>query len=547
VLSGLADQTNAKALVWPTDNLENVTGHARDIKKHGFSLWGVGWRRRPKIDLPAEGYIVNKWKVVAEGTVTRLLSPQAAKATGRIGAGYYSNPGWRLYIRLENLRKVVPFPQSRLVYATNRKVMKSPIRYFAYAVPLSRSQASPLFTPSDFDAFQDHKTRNKNYNEERKIPWDKLKDIRSDLTPKLRKLAINLEGHVSRHSIHPIYGSDIYDMWLSYTKPNQPRYFELPQLQINILKPRIFVGIAIPPKSRDAQKRLLNLFLNKEFIRRMRDLPAIGKARFYVRHGSRKMWLPNPKSLQQPEVLKFSDDEPGKDWMSLGYWFDRNDERLKTRKFVDLSAEIMSKLLWIYLEITGKSSRFAQLSSKSVRIEKREPEMTHSRVIESLSDLNRKKLRKDLADLRVTFSRDELEERTQGHQDLVKKLYSHYDNAGFECRQGRFDLFVQGRKMGLLHEMKTVDRGNLSDERKRVVEAIGQLAYYEHFDVPEVLAPDSRLFKFVVMQAMRAPAHIRFLEENSMNVLWMSKEGNIEGNEKSLRILKKFMSRPITR
>jgi len=143
-LSQLVSLSTRKALVWPTKNLEHIVGHAGDIRKHGFSLWGVGWKRRPKIDLPAEGYIVHMQKVVAKGIITDLLSTDVAKATGRIGSDNYSGLGWELYIRLDALHKVTPFSQSRLVHATTGRPIRSPIQYFAYARPLSNSQTDPL-------------------------------------------------------------------------------------------------------------------------------------------------------------------------------------------------------------------------------------------------------------------------------------------------------------------------------------------------------------------------------------------------------------------
>jgi hypothetical protein len=136
---------------------------------------------------------------------------------------------------------------------------------------------------------------------------------------------------------------------------------------------------------------------------------------------------------------------------------------------------------------------------------------------------------------------DLLNERTQAHQDLVAKLYMLYSGAGFECKDWPFDLLVKTPNAYLLHEMKTVKAHDLRDERRRIREAIGQLAYYEYFDVIPKIPTNSRVKRFVVLQRAPAAQHVTFLKSKEIGAIWIDSHGEIEGDETSLRTIRKLV------
>lgn len=162
-----------------------------------------------------------------------------------------------------------------------------------------------------------------------------------------------------------------------------------------------------------------------------------------------------------------------------------------------------------------------------------------NRVINSPMDLSRKLTKKTF---RKSLSRKEmmdlLNERTQAHQDLLAKLYMLYAEAGLKCVDWPFDLLVMGQKLLLLHEVKTLRPRDLRDERRRIREAVGQLAYYEYFDVAPKHPTYSRVEKLVVLQRAPATEHVEFLKNNGIGVIWMGSHGEIQGDENSLRIVR---------
>lgn len=164
------------------------------------------------------------------------------------------------------------------------------------------------------------------------------------------------------------------------------------------------------------------------------------------------------------------------------------------------------------------------------------------RVIKSPLDLSRKlmkeRFRKSLSKKEVM---DLMNERTQAHQDLVAKLYMFYAEAGLECRDWPFDLLAIKSKTYLLHEVKTVRPNSLRDERRRIREAIGQLAYYEYFDVIPKIPPGSRVEKFVVLQREPAAEHVSFLKSKGIGAIWIDSHREIQGDESSLHTIRNLV------
>jgi hypothetical protein len=156
----------------------------------------------------------------------------------------------------------------------------------------------------------------------------------------------------------------------------------------------------------------------------------------------------------------------------------------------------------------------------------------------------------DLTDMaeREQARRALLEKRTKDHQEIVRtivtKLYAGKEDLILKDDQYSFDLLVEkkSRPQAILHEVKTNKRYNRADERHRVVEAVGQLFYYEHFNVPfELENKSAKTAKFVVFQNSPDNDHVVYLKRCGIEVLWL-RNGDIDGEHSSLELLRQFVS-----
>jgi len=141
-----------------------------------------------------------------------------------------------------------------------------------------------------------------------------------------------------------------------------------------------------------------------------------------------------------------------------------------------------------------------------------------------------------------------LEKRRSGHQEIVKtiitKLYAVKEGCIMKEDPYSFDLLVEKKGQAFLHEMKTIRRYDRADERRQIIQAVGQLFYYEHFDVPfELDDTSANVTKFVVFQNMPYSDHVVYLKNCGVEVLWL-KNGRIDGDPVSLELVKRFISDP---
>lgn len=127
-------------------------------------------------------------------------------------------------------------------------------------------------------------------------------------------------------------------------------------------------------------------------------------------------------------------------------------------------------------------------------------------------------------------------ERTDEHQEIVMYFFDLYHERGIPAYQGDFDLLVEQEDIALLHEMKTLSGEN---ERDQIREGVGQLFYYEYFDIPEVLEnPSARIVKALVFQrALSDPSHLDFIRSLGIHVFWIGETGEIGGDEESMGFL----------
>lgn len=131
------------------------------------------------------------------------------------------------------------------------------------------------------------------------------------------------------------------------------------------------------------------------------------------------------------------------------------------------------------------------------------------------------------AELQMRMQR--LRERTARHELAVDHLDGLVEE-GLEGIEdpGSFDLVVL--KEGIVHlfEVKTLE----ADARVQARRAIGQLAEYTHFVVPEHW-PNAEVRRYVVFDASPSDEVIGFLEAEGIGVLVLTGDGITAGNERA--------------
>jgi len=132
-----------------------------------------------------------------------------------------------------------------------------------------------------------------------------------------------------------------------------------------------------------------------------------------------------------------------------------------------------------------------------------------------------------------------LRERTDQHQQLVATMSELYLSHGLVPREGDFDLVVETGGVAVLHEMKTLTDTN---ERLQVMQAVGQLFYYEHFAVGPEIGPGIRIEKAVVFDRPPADqAHVDYLATLGIHVYWRTSTGEIDGSPQSVTFLRTLL------
>lgn len=131
-----------------------------------------------------------------------------------------------------------------------------------------------------------------------------------------------------------------------------------------------------------------------------------------------------------------------------------------------------------------------------------------------------------------------LRERTDLHQDTLDKLRKLFDEK-WTISIGNFDLMTEKADNILLHEVKTLRLGSKTDERLRIIDAIGKLFFYENIDVPQLqMNKRAKIQKMMVFN--RKPVgseHIHFLKKLGIWTIWFNKKGRLDGEKGAKRAL----------
>lgn len=133
-------------------------------------------------------------------------------------------------------------------------------------------------------------------------------------------------------------------------------------------------------------------------------------------------------------------------------------------------------------------------------------------------------------------------EKSSEHNEIIIKFWEFYSRHGIPTTdENNFDLLVERNNTALLHEMKTITDDN---ERIQVIKAIGQLFYYEFFDLLQSLKNENvEIIKMMAFQ--RKPndeMHIDYIRSLGIYVYWINERGEIDGEADSMQFLNNFIS-----
>jgi hypothetical protein len=96
-------------------------------------------------------------------------------------------------------------------------------------------------------------------------------------------------------------------------------------------------------------------------------------------------------------------------------------------------------------------------------------------------------------------------------------------------------LIVGGGNVLLLVEAKTIR----DDERAQVRTGLGQLYYYEHFEV-KPLYPDREICRLLLTDRPVSADLCEFLTQCAVGVVWIAEDTVVGGTELGLRQLEQF-------
>lgn len=146
--------------------------------------------------------------------------------------------------------------------------------------------------------------------------------------------------------------------------------------------------------------------------------------------------------------------------------------------------------------------------------------------------------RRGLARSRISVRRydpDLIGARFDAHEDCLDRFSQKFP-ATAEQLQAVYDLLIVGRdKAVLLVEAKTIR----NDERAQVRTGLGQLYYYEHFDVAP-LYPNQRVCRLLLTDRPVSADLCEFLTRREVGVVWITDERVAQGSKLGLNHLKQF-------
>lgn len=128
--------------------------------------------------------------------------------------------------------------------------------------------------------------------------------------------------------------------------------------------------------------------------------------------------------------------------------------------------------------------------------------------------------------------------RLRRHNLLVQRLAARLAAAGGQLYEDPFDVLALIGVVGILSEVKTLD-GSEADERDRVLEALGQLLYYQAFLLPAA-AGQASVRMVACFERRISNDHIRFLNQQNIAVIWQA-GGGFAGDALAANFLGRYL------
>jgi len=133
-----------------------------------------------------------------------------------------------------------------------------------------------------------------------------------------------------------------------------------------------------------------------------------------------------------------------------------------------------------------------------------------------------------------SYDPDRVGARFNAHEDCLDRL-SRLFPANVERLQASYDLLLVVPKLALLVEAKTIR----DDARRQVRLALGQLFFYEHFDVAP-LHPDKQILRLALTDHELGEDLKMFLTKHQIGVVWILENGKLGGTDVGLEQLRKL-------
>lgn len=132
------------------------------------------------------------------------------------------------------------------------------------------------------------------------------------------------------------------------------------------------------------------------------------------------------------------------------------------------------------------------------------------------------------------YDADLVAERSQDHDECIRKL-SILIPMEFEQYEGLYDFLAVDASKALLAEVKTIR----DDEARQVRLALGQLLYYEYFEV-QPLYPTHEVHKIFVTDQPVTNEIVAFLDGVNVGVVWLPRDQDYGCSSLGQRILQSF-------
>jgi 5-methylcytosine-specific restriction endonuclease McrA len=141
-------------------------------------------------------------------------------------------------------------------------------------------------------------------------------------------------------------------MWLSFSdfkRRNMPPRM-LPQLEVTVGRPAVYVTLNVNQKARKFQRRFVNYVIGYtlKFANLFDGLPRHPEAEFYLPDWEKPLQeIGHP--ISEEKALKIADSfRVGKDWFEMGYFLPESSKIVRTHKFLGLAVSMIKSLFPFY-------------------------------------------------------------------------------------------------------------------------------------------------------------------------------------------------------